>query len=105
MISTVINDITPANEKQKIKYRSFKYLDVMALKEDLSKVYIQVQWNASKNKIDVNEIYETFESDINTNFDKHVPTKEMYRKIISCHTWIENYVKQYITRKCIIPNS
>jgi hypothetical protein len=43
MISTVINDITPANEKQKIKYRSFKYLDVMALKEDLSKVYIQVQ--------------------------------------------------------------
>jgi hypothetical protein len=28
----------------------------------------------------VNEIYETFESDINTIFDKHVPTKEMHRK-------------------------
>jgi hypothetical protein len=28
----------------------------------------------------VNEIYETFESDINTIFDKHVPTKEMNRK-------------------------
>jgi hypothetical protein len=28
----------------------------------------------------VNEIYETFESDINTIFDKHVPIKEMYRK-------------------------
>jgi hypothetical protein len=27
----------------------------------------------------VNEIYETFESDINTIFDKHVPIKEMYR--------------------------
>jgi hypothetical protein len=26
------------------------------------------------------EIYETFESDINTIFDKHVPIKEMYRK-------------------------
>ena len=28
----------------------------------------------------MNEIYETFESDINTIFDKHVPIKEMYRK-------------------------
>ena len=42
MISTVINNITPANEKQKIKYRSFKNLDVIALNEDLSKVNIQV---------------------------------------------------------------
>jgi hypothetical protein len=42
-ISTVINNITPANEKQKIKYRSFKNLDVMALNEDMSKVNIQVQ--------------------------------------------------------------
>jgi hypothetical protein len=32
------------------------------------------------NEIDVNEIYVTLESDINTNFDKHVPTKEMHRK-------------------------
>jgi hypothetical protein len=45
MISTVINNITPANEKQKIKYRSFKNLDVIALNEDLSKVNIQVQSN------------------------------------------------------------
>jgi thiamine phosphate synthase YjbQ (UPF0047 family) len=80
MISTVINNITPANEKQKIKYGSFKNLDVIALNEDLSKVNIQVQSNTSTNDIDVNEIYETFESDINTIFDKHVPTKEMYRK-------------------------
>lgn len=80
MISTVINNITPANEKQKIKYRSFKNLDVIALNEDLSKVNIQVQSNTSTNDIDVNEIYETFESDINTIFDKHVPIKEMYRK-------------------------
>jgi hypothetical protein len=29
MISTVIDNITPANEKQKIKYRSFKNLDVI----------------------------------------------------------------------------
>ena len=86
MISTVINNITPANEKQKIKYRSFKNLDVIALNEDLSKVNIQVQSNTSTNDINMNEIYETFESDINTIFDKHVPTKEMYRKIISCHT-------------------
>jgi hypothetical protein len=40
MISTVINNITTTNEKQKIKYRSFKNLDVMALNEDLSKVNI-----------------------------------------------------------------
>jgi hypothetical protein len=33
-----------------------------------------VQSNISTNDIDVNEIYETFESDINTIFDKHVPT-------------------------------
>ena len=80
MSSTVINNTTPANEKQKIKYRSFKNMDVMALNEDMSKVNIQVQSNTSTNEIDVNEISETFESDINTNFDKHVPTKEMYRK-------------------------
>jgi hypothetical protein len=49
MISTVINNITPANEKQKIKYRCFKNLDVIALNEDLSKVNIQVQSNTSTN--------------------------------------------------------
>ena len=80
MISTVINNTTPSNAKQKIKYRGFNNLDVMALNEDLSKVNIQVQSNTSTNEIAVNEIYETLESDINTNFDKHVPTKEMYRK-------------------------
>jgi hypothetical protein len=42
------------NEKQKIKYRSFKNLDVMALNEDMSKVNIQVQSNTSTNEIDVN---------------------------------------------------
>jgi hypothetical protein len=78
MISTVINNTTPPNEKQKIRYRSFKNMDVMALNEDLSKVNMQVQ--SSTNEIDVNEIYVTLESDINTNFDKHVPTKEMHRK-------------------------
>jgi hypothetical protein len=40
--------------------------------------------------VDVNEIYETFESDINTIFDKHVPTKEMYRK---------NYQLPYMNRE------
>jgi hypothetical protein len=35
MISTVINNITPANEKQKIKHRSFKNLDVIALNEKI----------------------------------------------------------------------
>jgi RIO-like serine/threonine protein kinase len=45
------------------------------MNEDLSKVNIQVQSNTSTNDIDVNEIYETFESDINTIFDKHVPTR------------------------------
>jgi thiamine phosphate synthase YjbQ (UPF0047 family) len=57
-----------------------KHVGSFALNEDLSKVNIQVQSNTSTNEIDVNEIYETFESDINTIFDKHVPTKEMYRK-------------------------
>jgi hypothetical protein len=56
MISTVINNITPANEKQKIKYRSFKNRDVIALNEDLSKVNIQVQSNTNTNDVDVNEI-------------------------------------------------
>jgi hypothetical protein len=32
-------------KKQKIKYRSFKNLDVIALNEDMSKVNIQVQSN------------------------------------------------------------
>jgi hypothetical protein len=45
MISTVIYNITPANEKQKIKYRSFKNMGVIALNEDMSKVNIQVQSN------------------------------------------------------------
>ena len=67
-------------KKQKIKYRSFTNLDVIALNEYLSKVNIQVQSNTITNDIAVNEIYETFESDKNTIFDKHVPIKEMYRK-------------------------
>ena len=50
MISTVIYNIAPANEKQKIKYRSFKNLVVIALNEDLSKVNIQVQSNTSTNE-------------------------------------------------------
>jgi hypothetical protein len=43
----------------------------------MSKVNIQVQSNKSTNDVDVNELYETFESDINTIFDKHVPIKEI----------------------------
>jgi hypothetical protein len=53
------------------------FSNVIALNEDLSKVNIQVQSNTSTNEIDVNEIHETFESDINDIFDKHVPIKEM----------------------------
>jgi hypothetical protein len=47
-----------ALQQQKIKYRSFKNMGVIALNEDMSKVNIQVQSNTSTNDIDVNEIYE-----------------------------------------------
>jgi hypothetical protein len=48
-------------KKQKIKYRSFKNLDVIALNEDMSKVNIQVQSNKSTNDVDVNEIYDVWQ--------------------------------------------
>ena len=86
MISIVINNTTPANEKQKIKYRSFKNLDVMALNEDMSKVNIQVQSNTSTNEIDVNEIYVTLESDMHTILINMFQQKKCIGKIISCHT-------------------
>ena len=78
MISTISNNITPRNEKQKIKYRSFKNLDVVALNEDLSKVNVQIL--TVNSQVDTDMMYEKFESNITEIFDKHVPVKEKYCK-------------------------
>ena len=74
--STIINYITPRNEKQKIKYRSFTNLDVVALNEDLSKVNVPI--SNVNSQVDTDMKHEKFESNITDIFDKHVPVKEKY---------------------------
>ena len=74
--STIINNITPRNEKQKIKYRSFTNLDVVALNEDLSKVNVPI--SNVNSQVDTDMKHEKFESNITDIFDKHVPVKEKY---------------------------
>jgi hypothetical protein len=71
MISTVINNIRPANEKQKIKYRSFKNLDVIALNEDLFKVNIQVKFKILKHR-DFEFVNITSKGEFLQFFRKHV---------------------------------
>ena len=74
--STIINNITPRNEKQKIKYRSFTNLDVVALNEDLSKVNVPI--SNVNSQVDTDMMHGKFESNITEIFYKHVPVKEKY---------------------------
>jgi hypothetical protein len=57
----------PRNEKQKIKYKSFKNLDVVALK-------VNVPISNVNSQVDTDMTHEKFESNITAIFDKHVPT-------------------------------
>ena len=84
MISTIINNTTPTNEKQKIKYRSFKSVNIESLNADLAKIQPTIPSSVPKeiysNEKLVDQVYEKYETDICNVFDQHVPIKEMYVK-------------------------
>ena len=75
MISTVINNTIPIQEKQKISYRSFKKLDIDALNEDIANIDLPLHKEQN-----MNDCYQTFENEVSNIFNKHVPLKTMYRK-------------------------
>ena len=76
MRGTFINNTIPAQEKQKISYRSYRNLDMVALNEDLANINLPLQ----KDHQNRNECYQIFENEVLNIFDKHVPIKTMYRK-------------------------
>lgn len=80
MISTVINNTIPKNQKIKISYRSFRNLDINSLNIDLSSIVVPTPDSIQCSEENVNKVYETFEQDIQQIFDKHIPIKQMYRK-------------------------
>ena len=77
MIGTLININIPKLEKQKIQYRSFRTLDVHALNNDLQNIDLLNNEDDSENT-SIDNIYENFESDIVSIFDKHAPIKYAY---------------------------
>lgn len=76
IISTVINNQIPINEKQRIQYRSYKSIDIDALNDEIKE--IKLIGNITDENLDINSIYDQFESDLRNVFDKHAPIKERY---------------------------
>ena len=81
MISTVINNQIPKNEKYKIQYRSFRSVDTDALITEMKDIQLT---GIDDDDCSIHTIYEKFENDIRNIFDKHVPIKDML-KTISYH--------------------
>ena len=77
MIGTLININIPKFEKQKIQYRSFRTLDVNALNNDLQNVKLLYHEDGNEN-CSIDNMYDKFESDIVSIFDKHAPIKQAY---------------------------
>ena len=77
MIGVVINSTMPKNEKQKIQYRSFRTLDIHALNNDLQNVEL-LSSDRNHENCSIDTIYDKFESDIVSIFDKHAPIKQTY---------------------------
>ncbi|KAL4227059.1 hypothetical protein ACF0H5_015033 [Mactra antiquata] len=76
MIGTVINNTVPKVEKRKTEYRSFKQLNESELLNDLNSMSIPTFDKAMADNSPVNELYEHFENELNTVFNKHIPIKQ-----------------------------
>ena len=77
MISTVINNTVPRNEKQKITYRSFKNFNIDSYNEELCILNVE---NYSIDPDNLDSVYNTFENDVVEIMNKHAPFKQAYRK-------------------------
>ena len=78
MISAVINNQIPKNEKHKIQYRSFRSVDADALNMEM--IDVRLTGNTEDENFNINDVYDKFETDVRNVFDKHVPIKERYVK-------------------------
>ena len=77
MISIVINNQIPKNEKYKIQYRSFRSVDTDALSTEMKDIQLT---GIDDDDCSIHTVYEKFENDIRNIFDKLVPIKERYVK-------------------------
>ena len=78
MISTVINNQIPKNEKHNIQYRSFRSVDADALNMEMKDV--RLTGNTEDENYNIHAVYDKFETDTRNGFEKHVPIKERYVK-------------------------
>ena len=77
MIGTLININIPNFEKQKIQYRSFRTPDVHALNNDQQNVEL-LNYEDGNENCSIDNVYDIFESDKVSIFDKHAPIKQAY---------------------------
>ena len=77
MKGTLIKTNLSKFEKQKIKYRSFRTLDADALNKDLQSVEL-LNYENGKENCNIDNVYDKFESDIVSIFDKQASIKQAY---------------------------
>ena len=82
MISIVINNQIPKNEKYKIQYRSFRSVDTDALNTEMKDIQLT---GIDGDDCRIHTVYEKFENDIRNIIDKHVPIKERYMLKTVCY--------------------
>ena len=75
MISIVINNQIPKNEKYKSQYKSFRSVDTDALNTEMKDIQLT---GIDGNDCRIHTVFGKFENDIRNIFDKHVPIKERY---------------------------
>ena len=78
MISTVINNQIPKNEKQKLQYRSFRSVDTDALNLDMKTV--RITGSHQDENFNFHSVYDNFETDFRIVLDKHIPIEERFVK-------------------------
>lgn len=83
IISTVINNQIPINEKQRIQYRSYKSIDIDALNDEIKE--IKLIGNITDENLDINSIYDQFESDLRNVLINMPQLKKDMLEIIRCH--------------------
>ena len=79
MISTVINNQIPKNEKHKPQYRSFRSVAEDAINIAEMKD-VKLTGDTEDKMFNSHAVYDKFETDISNVFDKHAPIKERYVK-------------------------
>ena len=80
LVATVINNTLPKIEKQKVEYRSFRNFDPVSFNNDLTNLHFADPFTSPDFNVDINTLYNEFEFKISEITDKHIPTKQMYRR-------------------------